>query len=299
MRKNYKNKEKNRDLESISSAKYRQMQLSDLRQAINSPQGELVMWVLVEGRVDLELYARFFRPEVKVYMAGMRKEEGSKISGGSKAVRSIVNAVLMDGVTQRIIGIIDRDYTDYCFRPYKNKRSIFRTDCRDLEMTLMMMPSAWNYVTTLSSYVNVNAAQWEEVVRYLGTIRVYWAYYSIQGKFEIGVGKLYDNQCHRISPNWMSNALKIANACSGGGITNNLLSTIGRQFYLSSTPTAKFARGHDAFPLLINMMVNANMTEESLVMNMIRRCSLNDCRQLHLYRDIERWQHNMCLDIMI
>lgn len=299
MRKNNKHKEKNRDLESISSAKYRKMQLADLRQAINSPHGELMMWVLVEGRVDLELYVRFFRPEIKVYMAGMQKEEGSRISGGSKAVRSIVDAVLKDGVTQRIIGIIDRDYTDYRLKPYKNRRNIFRTDCRDIEMTLMMMPSAWNCTTTLPSYANVDVTQWEEVVRYLGAIRAAWAYSNIQEKLEIGLGKLYDDTNHQIRSNWKSNALRSANACCGGRITNGLLSMTERRFSLQSTSTAMFGRGHDAFPLLIAMMINSNMSEETLVIRMAQHCSLNDCRQLHLYRDIECWQQNMGLDILI
>lgn len=299
MRKNNKHKEKSRDLESISNAKYRKMQLADLRQAINSPQGELMMWVLVEGRVDLEFYARLFNAEVKVYMAGMQKEEDTKICGGSKAVRNIVATILKDGVTQRVIGIIDRDYSDFHSKQYRSLRNIFRTDGRDLEMTLRMMPSAWNCVTNLSAYSNVDVGKWIEVVRYLGTIRVAWAFYDIQGKFEIRVGNLFDDQSHQIRSNWKSNALRTANTCCGGRITNYLLSTIERRFCLFSTPTEMFGRGHDAFPLLIAMMINSNMSEDALTMKMARHCSLDDCRQLHLYGDIASWQQNMGLVILI
>lgn len=132
----------NYDIGRLDEDKYRKMQAADLRQAINSPSGEMTRWVLVEGKQDRDFYPIMFQDDVRIYIAGHVRadDETHTVHGGVVAVREVVNTILTLGYTTSIIGIIDRDYIDYRTASddtgVDQTGHIFVTDYRDLEMTL-------------------------------------------------------------------------------------------------------------------------------------------------------------------
>ena len=291
------------DVADFSEDKYRRMQAADLRLAINSPTGELTKWVLVEGFRDRDFFPIMFRKDVRIYIAGRVKEDDSSqtVQGGIKAVYEVVTTILQEGYTTNIIGIVDRDYVDYRADGdsvgVDETGHIFMTDYRDLEMTLHTMPSAWMSITSLPEYTDSKIEKWEEVIRYLGAIRVANRHCCVYQHFEFSVGNLYNYQTRTIVPNWQEIAWNKAQKACNMSLSKNMLDIVEEKYHLSDMHYASYTRGHDAFKLLAIMLNDAKYTEKKLVEKMIDRCSFEDCKRLQLYQKIANWElsHNELL----
>lgn len=286
----------NLDLEKIAEEKYRRMQAADLRQAINSPSGELTKWVLVEGKFDRDFYPIIFRDDVRVYMAGRVSEDDEKkrVNGGVRAVLEVVETILNDGYTKSIIGIIDRDYYDY--RAYGDSVGVdttghvFMTDYRDLEMTLCTLSSAWDTISSLPEYNESLSTGWEEVIRYIGAIRVANRYYRVYESLEFSVGNLYNYTTHTIMLNWQDIVWAQVKKKGENALQKGMLEMLEAKFHLSDLHYSCYTRGHDAFKLLAIMLKSTKYKEASLVEKMIDNCTFADCKNLSLYKDISNWE---------
>ena len=284
------------DVVDFSEDKYRRMQAADLHLAINSPTGELTKWVLVEGFLDRDFFPIMFRKDVRIYIAGRVKDDdpSQKVHGGIKAVYEVVTTILEEGCTTNIIGIVDRDYVDY--RAAGDNAGvditghIFMTDYRDLEMTLHTMPSAWSSVTSLPEYTDAIITKWEEVIRYLGAIRVANRHCCVYMHFEFSVGNLYDFQTRTIVPDWQDIAWNKAQKECNMSLKKEMLDIVEEKYHLSGVNLASYTRGHDAFKLLAIMLNDGKYTEQTLLQKMIDGCSFEECKTLQLYRNIANWE---------
>lgn len=284
------------DLEKIAEEKYRRMQAADLCLAIDSPAGELTKWVLVEGKFDRDFYPIIFRDDVRVYMAGRVSEDDEKkrVNGGVRAVLDVVKTILNDGYTNSIIGIIDRDYYDYRADDdnvgVDTTGHVFMTDFRDLEMTLCTMSSAWNAISSLPEYDESLSSDWENVIRYIGAIRVANRYYRVYESLKFSVGNLYNDTTHTIILNWQDIVWEQVKKKGENALQKGMLEMLEEKFHLSDLHYSCYTRGHDAFKLLAIMLKKTIYTEESLVEKMINNCTFADCKNLSLYKDISNWE---------
>ena len=283
------------DVGRMPEDKYRKMQAADLQLAINSPTGEDTKWVLVEGRMDRDFYPLMFADDVRIYIAGYvsNEEEPDNVHGGVKAVREVVTKILKDGYTTNIIGIIDRDYYEYRAEGDETGADhtghIFKTDYRDLEMTLFTLSSAWSAITSLPEFSTTIYSDWELVIRHLGAIRVANRHCSVYEHFDISVGNLFDCHTRALVPDWQEIAWSMAQKECSKSLEKSMLTIVENRFHLSTSHMASYARGHDAFKLLAIMLLK-DYTEKKLVELMINHCSFEDCKSLQLYRDIAAWE---------
>lgn len=283
-----------RELPLVPENVYRKFRASDLEQMFLSSGGMETLWVMVEGQADLDFYPKMLNPEVQVYIAGKNKEneDGSiSVSGGLVAVKDVVEKIRAVDVNRKIIGIVDRDNTDYGQTVYVEIPYIYRTDKRDLEMTLSSLPSAWNAITTLPDYVRVNVADWKEMIGRMGAYRVYEYWKYLDFRIELKLGKLYDSNTHAPFPQWkqrlhnqVEECYKLVNAV--GSLPLDLYEQVECQFSIHSKDFREYCQGHESFRLLAMMMVTGNHSEKELRGLMIDNVSVNDIKSLNLYNSI-------------
>lgn len=108
-----------------------------IESALRSPLEAERVWVLVEDTDDMNVYKRFFDTDI-VNVLPAEDEEGRK---GFEHVETIVTDILRQGLTTRIFGIRDTDYTRYEDTVHQFPPAIFHTDFRDVEMMLFSAPS--------------------------------------------------------------------------------------------------------------------------------------------------------------
>ena len=90
-----------------------QYTLSSLRMAIETDGAQEKCWVLVEGKADYDYYRKvIIGDDALVTQAGYVNKNG-EIKGGFRPVKDIVDAILKDGNTNGIIGIVDVDYITF------------------------------------------------------------------------------------------------------------------------------------------------------------------------------------------
>jgi len=278
------------ELSKISDDIYQKWQASDVEAAINHPAGEIIKWVIVEGKADKDFYPKMFDEDVFVYIGGYLKDD--KLNGGAMAVKSVVSTIINKNLTQTIIGIIDRDYTDFGIQPYSEAPHIYRTDKRDLELTLMSLDSAWNAVTSLSEFNNVDTNKWELVIRKMGCYHVYNYWKFLDFHIEYKNGSIYDSSKHDICSNWESVLLNQTQICAQKSnkivsLPPNAADLANSQFLLNGRNFCDYCRGHDALPLLAQMMVFGHYNERKLTKIMIDSVTLDDIKTLKLYQNID------------
>lgn len=289
-------------------------QESDIRLSINSPTGLETLWVLVEGDADPYFYERMFdMSRTKVLKVG-RKDGDEKLHGGYKVVRDFVANLLALGRTQRIIGIIDRDW-----RPFKNDATmslppnIFETDQRDLEMTFLSYPSLREALKLeVTSTMNPNHKRWFkngywcrengdwfqdvwerccEVSRYMGSLRIVAAHYDLP-RVDFTLSDCWDDGKHTIREGWenrlFSSAVNQTKCCYFRWFY--YCRRVKHMYNLDHRSVYEVCRGHDFLPILSEMLIDkAHYSERWMTFFMTKEMAAADIRGMQLYQDIDRW----------
>ena len=102
-----------------------------IRQALMSPVGLRVVWVVVEAEEDVAVYEKFMQPDSTV----VKTSEGETGRKGYANVELIVSEIKEEVPVAHIMGIRDADYSRF-EADYTVPANIFLTDRRDLEMML-------------------------------------------------------------------------------------------------------------------------------------------------------------------
>lgn len=306
------------ELKSCSGADY-QIE-NDLRRAINSPLGEKTLWVLVEGNADPYFYERMFvkgETPVKVHKAGYIAKDGSK-KGGKDIVVNMVTHILNDNLTEKIIGIIDRDYRDF----EKNKRTtpgnIFLTDYRDLEMTMMAEKQTRTLLfEEIQAHSNPqNTICWgnqewfcnmwtkcKEISRLMGEIRIALTWHNMKAKLNFSP-KLYWDEANRlVNPSYSRDIIKyVRKECTANHNKLKLdrLISAKNRFQLAKQSIWKVCRGHDLLSVLSNLLVDSStFNEEWMTFFMSKEYPKDSIRQMSLYTTLIKWQDSMGLNVLI
>ena len=152
----------------------------------------------------MAFYRRFFdRRSVTAYYSTKLKDDGSVDTGGCEELQRIVKAVLDDGRTDRVIGIMDTDYRKYV-KGYTYPPNIFNTDHRDMEMTALSTPSVRHALSTWINDFEARLESLEPMLRHAGTLRIMNELFRLGCNFrgKCKIDKVYDEYTHSIYCDW-------------------------------------------------------------------------------------------------
>ena len=281
---------------------------SNLRRMISHPLGITHLWVLVEGEADMYLYERMFDTyTVKVVRAGRYNKRGDVI-GGVHAVKEVVEHLLALGISQLIIGIIDRDWRMF----YKNAQkelpaNIFLTDHRDLEMTLLSVKQVRNLmVAEIISNMSTDSVRalggrgffpplWIkccDISRYIGSLRIVAAYYQLP-RFDFGETLYWNQTLKCVVPQWEQNIFNKAFELSSPVCKIKFLFYCWMtkvRFGLNRLSVFDVCRGHDFLHILSVMLIDtSHFSEKWMTYFMAKEIPEAEIRELTMYKSIDNW----------
>ena len=105
---------------------------AEIRESLQSPMSKDYIWIVAEDVDDMNLYQRMYESK-KVIVRTSKDKKGLK---SCENVEQIVSHLL----NKRVIGIRDRDYTDF-IDDYTPSSNVVRTDLRDIEMQMLYSES--------------------------------------------------------------------------------------------------------------------------------------------------------------
>lgn len=294
-------------------------QESDLRLSITSPIGLSTLWVLVEGDADPYFYERMFdMSRTKVLKVGKKGTDG-KMHGGNKVVKEFVANLLALGLTQLIIGIIDRDW-----RPFKKDANqslplhIFETDQRDLEMTLLSFSSLRSALEReITGTMNPNHKKWFkkgywyrkngqwyrdvweqccQVSRYMGGLRIVSSHYALP-RVNFTTPDCWDERQHKVYDHWESNLFRSAVVQTGCSSVRMLYYCwiVKYRYGLNHRTIYDVCRGHDFLSVLSEMLIDKmHYSEKWMTFFLAKEMTTQDIKSMRLYQDIERYRLRLC-----
>ncbi len=259
-----------------------------IRQALMSPAGLRVVWVVVEAEEDVAVYEKFMQPESTV----VKPSEGETGRKGYANVETIVREVKEEEPRAHIMGIRDTDYTRY-EDAYEAPANIFLTDRRDLEMMMLDSDSVKQSLRVWAPTFNAALSKCAPICRHFGYLRIY---NSLNGLFvtfhdNLKIVKYWDDSIHDLKANWEQEStnkfVSLAQKdCSVDAITE-FISTLS----LDKEDFFNICRGHDVIPFLSKALIRNHIySETNIMIKMIEAYTLNDFKATQLYASIVAWQ---------
>ena len=263
-----------------------------------------ITFVIVEGSDDLAFYKRFFDLSSTSVYYSTKKDEGNVIPGGCQELQNIVSSVLLDGRTDKIVGILDTDYRKYK-KKYKYPKNIFHTDFRDMEMTALNTSSVNQ---ALSSWINgyeKKLRSLEPILRYAGRIRILNDLFGLGCNFKkkCKINCVYDENSHYIYSDWQKRYhKKFINTCLKRNKQTGLeyLHTLVKllishiHYVFNSYDGESFydlCHGHDTIKMLsLSLVNNAIYSEDAIWEKCFDAYTVNDFKNTRLYSSLYAWQ---------
>lgn len=291
---------------------------NDLRSSINSPIGERTTWVLVEGTCDPWFYDRMFTGSlVKVVKVGIKDKLGNP-KGGYKAVEKIVHNLLKDA-TGLVLGIIDKDYTEFNKQRYVDSSCIFTTDHRDLEMTLLSNDAARAKLQT-EILSNTRPArfgklmpedwfskQWnlcETVCRFLGELRIAGTWLNIPTGLHFKPSLYWNANDKSLVKGWKRHIyISAFKQClrKHYPFLSPLVHLCSN--YRHQTKEMKIwdvCRGHDFMEFLSELMIDKfHFSSAWMTYFLAKEVSWSDIRKMQLYNTIHTWQSAHSVNVLV
>jgi hypothetical protein len=99
--------------------------VNQIKLSLNSPSGNCLVYILVEGRYDCCLYPKFFNETATSF---------EYVGGGKGQVEAALE--LLQSITKQVLGICDADFR-HLAKNFSSITNLFFTDCHDIEMTML------------------------------------------------------------------------------------------------------------------------------------------------------------------
>lgn len=255
--------------------------------ARNTPDKVSRVWIVVEGDDDIEIYEKFFNPD----RTKVLPSEISKRQKGCVYLEQIVTEVLTVDATILIFGIRDTDYTRYENPPHIFPKSVFGTDYRDIETTMLAAESVLSELNAWNSRFLDTLKQCLPVARHMGYMRIcnYLGKLGCNFKKKVKVASVWDENKKAFVPNWEECLLQL--------FLENCPESFSQQDF--NTLRCKFAQeddlyicqGHD----LLRLLQYAMIPNDRIKGRMIAAYSSEDFYQTCLYFQISKWatEHNV------
>lgn len=261
---------------------------SVIRQALKSPAGLQIAWVVVEAEEDVAVYEKFMQRDSTV----VKTSEDNTGHKGYANVEIIVQTIKEDEPRAHIMGIRDADYSRY-EEGYSVPVNIFLTDRRDLEMMLLEANSVkqalhdWiqNYDEALSKCV--------PVCRHFGYLRIYNDVAGLSVKFHdhLRPSKYWNFQQQAVAIGWEQESTAKFVALSEGGCTTPDVTSFIATHKLEDEELYNVCRGHDLLKLLSLTLIDVQTYSVGAIMaKMTAAYSSEDFKATKLYASIQAWQ---------
>lgn len=261
---------------------------SAIRQAMMSPAGMRLVWVVVEAEEDLRVYSKFMDFDTTV----VKTSEGPDGKRSYANVEIIVKEIREEVAQAHIIGIRDADYSKY-EDGFEVGENIFLTDRRDLEMMLLESDSVRQ---ALDEWMNGFDEIFEKCVPiccHFGYLRIFNDVLGLSCRFHdnLRTSKFWDYTHQALQPDWKERCTAIFIGLAAGACTEEKLNSFIATKMLTEECVYDICRGHDMLHLLSLTMINVQVySEENIMAKMISAYSLNDFKNTQLYNNIRLWQ---------
>lgn len=266
-----------------------------IQAGLRSLQGERYVWIVVEDIDDVNVYERFFQPNITRVLTS-EDENGNR---GYSYVEKIVTEILAEENNPLIFGIRDTDYTRYETPTHQFPPDIFTTEHRDVEMMMLASPSVQAALKAWNPALLVKLAEGEPVVRMMGYIRLCNHIYSLGCNFKkkVKISKLWDDVNHSLISNWDSELMTLFLGNCNNNYNNPHVSFTVEEYNLTivekgleNENSLDICQGHDTIRLLQYMMIHNQYNEINIMRCMTDAYELSDFRQTKLYNNIKAWE---------
>lgn len=261
---------------------------SAIRQALMSPAGLRVAWVVVEAEEDLAVYEKFMQPDSTMVKTS-EDEAGRK---GYANVEHIVDEIKKEVPSAHIMGIRDADYTRY-EDGYEAPANIFLTDRRDLEMMLLEAESVKQALREWAPSFNAAFAKCLPICRHFGYLRIFNSLKGLSVTFHNNLKtiKYWNDISHDLKANWeqesTSKFVSLAQEDCSVETFAEFVSTLS----LDKEEFLNICRGHDVIPILSKALIRNHIySEASIMIKMTEAYTMEDFKATRLYASIQAWQ---------
>jgi hypothetical protein len=259
-----------------------------IRQALMSPAGLRVAWVVVEAEEDVTVYEKFMQPDSTV----VKTSEGETGRKGYANVELIVSEIKKEVPVAHIMGIRDTDYSRY-EEGYEAPANIFLTDRRDLEMLLLEAESVKQSLRTWAPAYDEAFSKCIPVCRHFGYLRIYNELADLSVRFHDNLrpSKYWDFKQQAVVASWEQDITEKFVELSAGGCTAQDVKVFITTQKLEDENLYDICRGHDLLNLLSLTLVDVQTYSVKAIMTkMTEAYSLDDFKATKLYSSIKTWQ---------
>lgn len=264
-----------------------------IHQMTASEAGQQFIYVIVEDIEDKLLYERFFANN-DVHVMISQNKDGKR---GYQNVEDIVTHIKNDGITQRICGIRDADYTRYEDSNHTFPDAIFVTDYRDLEMLLLSSASVEQGLQQNNPQIDSNFLSGVYTdARELGYLRICNHVCNLGCNFKrnVRLSKVWDDKQHQLVADWKEQLKqKFIENCSNTQTphypyTIDELNKFIADKQLTDETAYNICQGHDVIWLLYKRL-NTNIKQKEIEDCIYTSYSETDFHSTQLYKDIKSW----------
>ena len=259
-----------------------------IRQALMSPVGLRVVWVVVEAEEDVAVYEKFMQPDSTV----VKTSEGETGRKGYANVELIVSEIKEEVPVAHIMGIRDADYSRF-EADYTVPANIFLTDRRDLEMMLLEAESVQQALRTWAPAFDDAFAKSIPVCRHFGYLRIYNEVADLTVRFHDNLrpNKYWDYQQQAMKATWEQDSTAKFVALSEGKCAATDVKAFVTTHKLENENLYDICRGHDLLKLLSLTLVDVQTySVDAIMAKMTDAYTLKDFKATRLYASIQAWQ---------
>ena len=259
-----------------------------IRQALMSPAGLRVVWVVVEAEDDVAVYEKFMQPDSTV----VKTSEGETGRKGYANVEHIVSVIKEEVPVAHIMGIRDADYSRFK-ADYTVPANIFLTDRRDLEMMLLEAGAVQRALRSWAPSFDEAFAKCILVCRHFGYLRIYneVADFTVRFHDNLRPNKFWDYWLQAVKATWKQDCTAKFVALSEGKCAATDVTAFITTHKLEDEELYDVCRGHDLLKLLSLTLVDVKTySVEAIMTKMTEAYTLEDFKATRLYSSIHAWQ---------
>lgn len=178
---------------------------------------------------------------------------------------------------------------------------VFRTDHKDLEMTLLSAPSVRSALSEWAPEILERQKDAEPVLRKFGYARICNHVYSLGCDFskKVRISKMWNEATHRIHADWeMKFETMFFGNCHKPFTSDEFEKTIADKS-LDKESMFDVCQGHDTVKLMQLMMIFREYNEHNIMKRMIGSYALADFMETQLYDSIMSWSSDVGAPVLI
>lgn len=270
---------------------------SAIMQAMRSPAGMRVVWVVVEAEDDCAVYGKFLNPSTTIVKTS-ESPEGRK---SYVNVQLIVRNIREEVPKAHIIGIRDADYSKYR-DDFAAEKNIFLTDRRDLELMMLETESVCQELEKWMGRFEESLKKSLPICRHFGYLRIYNDVFGLSCRFHdnLRTNMFWDFSSQTLKEGWKKSCTQKFVMLSEERCSEESLEAFIDSRRLEQESDYDICRGHDLLPMLsLNMIDVQTYSISGIMLRMITSYSLEDFKRTRLYENIHLWQESENVEALL